>query len=122
VNTGRVKPALFLVFNMNEFFKEITNNRLAVTLIIALAAGMFGFYVNTITDNNSFENRLTIVEAEIQTLKIRQGQLEMQLYTKADQSTIDVCLRDLNTKLDGFNTETNKRFDRVIDLIMNIKK
>jgi hypothetical protein len=122
VNTGRVKPALFLVFNMNEFFKEITNNRLAVTLIIALAAGMFGFYVNTITDNNSFENRLTIVEAEIQTLKIRQGQLELQLYTKADQSTIDVCLRDLNTKLDGFNTETNKRFDRVIDLIMNIKK
>jgi hypothetical protein len=107
---------------MNEFFKEITNNRLAVTLIIALAAGMFGFYVNTITDNNSFENRLTIVEAEIQTLKIRQGQLELQLYTKADQSTIDVCLRDLNTKLDGFNTETNKRFDRVIDLIMNIKK
>ncbi len=122
MNTGRVKPALFLVFNMNEFFKEITNNRLAVTLIIALAAGMFGFYVNTITDSNSFENRLTIVEAEIQTLKIRQGQLELQLYTKADQSTIDVCLRELNTKLDGFNTETNKRFDRVIDLIMNIKK
>jgi hypothetical protein len=107
---------------MNEFFKEITNNRLAVTLIIALAAGMFGFYVNTITDNNSFENRLTIVEAEIQTLKIRQGQLELQLYTKADQSSIDGCLRELNTKLDGFNTETNKRFDRVIDLIMNIKK
>ncbi len=103
---------------MSDWFKDLTQNRLAVTLIVLIIGGTLGFYVNTMVNTSTYELRLQAIETEIQSLKVRQGQIEMLVALKADKATFDECLRDLNRKMDRFNTETNKRFDRLFDLLL----
>jgi hypothetical protein len=118
---GGRKPALFLINkeNMNDWIKQITENRLAVTLIVLIIGGMFGFYVNTMVSTGNYEIRIMAIETEIQALKLRQGQIEQVILMKQDRSSFDDCIRDLNTKMDRFNTETNQRFDKLFELILN---
>jgi hypothetical protein len=118
---GGRKPALFLINkeNMNDWIKQITENRLAVTLIVLIIGGMFGFYVNTMVSTGNYEIRIMVIETEIQALKLRQGQIEQVISMKQDRSSFDDCIRDLNTKMDRFNTETNQRFDKLFELILN---
>jgi hypothetical protein len=118
---GGRKPALFLINkeNMNDWIKQITENRLAVTLIVLIIGGMFGFYVNTMVSTGNYEIRIMAIETEIQALKLRQGQIEQVISMKQDRSSFDDCIRDLNHKMDRFNTETNQRFDKLFELILN---
>jgi len=104
---------------MGDLLKQIAENRLAVSLIILIIGGMFGFYVNTMVSAGNYEIRIKTIETEIQALKLRQGQIEQLISMKQDRSSFDDCIRDLNTKMDRFNTETNQRFDKLFQLILN---
>lgn len=107
---------------MSDLLKQLGENKIFIWLVTAIIAGAFGFYVNTLTGNVTFDNRITVIEAEIQSLKIRQGQLELGLQTKADQAVIDDCMRDLTLKLDRMYEEQNRRFDRMFEIITKIKQ
>ena len=102
---------------MGDFLKELGENRIFIWLVTAIIAGAFGFYINTMTGNVTFDNRLTVLESEIQAIKIRHGQLELAVQTKADQAVIDECMRDLNRKLDRMYEEQNRRFERLYELL-----
>lgn len=107
---------------MSDLLKQLGENKIFIWLVTAIIAGAFGFYVNTLTGNVTFDNRITVIEAEIQSLKIRQGQLELGLQTKADQAVIDDCIKDLTLKLDRMYEEQNRRFDRMFEIITKIKQ
>lgn len=110
---------------MGDWIKQVFENKIVSQLIVVLIVGMMGFYVGTIKNEAVLNAELKIItarqkamEGEIALLKIRQDQLDISIQGKANKSTIDQCLRDVNIKLDNYTVETNKRLDRILELIL----
>lgn len=114
---------------MTDLIKSVFENRIVSQLIVMLIIGIFSFYVGTIKSESNvkselkiMEVRLKAIEGEIALLKIKQDQMHASIEMKADKGTIDQCLINVNEKLDQYNNDTNKRLDRIMELIIDRNK
>lgn len=75
-------------------------NKFLWGMITIAAVGLFSFYIQAQTYQARADERITVIEKEIELIKIKQRQTEIDVANKVNRDVMDGCMKDINLKLD----------------------